>query len=71
MGQKRALDIVYFCSFCPLQKMAPFTKMTEMTPDNVVDYVDSFASEVILLLSRHASLPEKVLGNNCHLAIGL
>ena len=51
--------------------MAPFTKMTEMTPDNVVDYVDSFASEVILLLSRHASLPEKVLGNNCHLAIGL
>ena len=59
MGQKRALDIVNFCSFCPLQKMAPFTKMTEMTPDNVVDYVDSFASEVILLLSRHASLPEK------------
>ena len=33
--------------------------MTEMTPDNVVDYVDSFASEVILLLLRHASLPEK------------
>ena len=27
--------------------MAPFTKMTEMTPDNVVGYVDSFASEVI------------------------
>ena len=60
MGQKRALDIVYFCSFCPLQKMAPFTKMTEMTPDNVVDYVDSFASEVILL--RYASLPEKSWG---------
>ena len=33
--------------------------MTEMTPDNVVDYVDSFAAEVIFLLSRHASLPEK------------
>ena len=40
--------------------MAPFTKMTEMTPDNVVDYVDSFASEVILL--RYASLPEKYWG---------
>jgi len=26
--------------------MAPFTKMTEMTPDNVVDYVTSFAAEV-------------------------
>ena len=59
MGRKRALRIVYFLYFCLLQKMAPFTKMTEMTPDNVVDYVDSFASEVIILLSRHASLPEK------------
>ena len=29
-----------------IQKMAPFTKMTEMTPDNVVDYVASFAAEV-------------------------
>ena len=30
--------------------MAPFTKMTEMTPDNVVDYVTSFAAEVIVMI---------------------
>ena len=35
---------------CILQKMAPFTKMTEMTPDNVVDYVTSFAAEVIVMI---------------------
>ena len=35
---------------CRLQKMAPFTKMTEMTPDNVVDYVTSFAAEVIVMM---------------------
>ena len=29
-----------------MQKMAPFTKMTDMTPDNVVDYVANFAAEV-------------------------
>ena len=28
------------------KKMAPFTKMTEMTPDNVINYVTSFAAEV-------------------------
>ena len=35
---------------CRLQKMAPFTKMTEMTPNNVVDYVTSFAAEVIVMM---------------------
>ena len=29
-----------------MQKMGPFTKMTDMTPDNVVDYVANFAAEV-------------------------
>ena len=28
------------------KKMAPFTKMTEMTPDNVINYVTRFAAEV-------------------------